>query len=282
MPIVHAIILGITQGLAEFLPISSSGHLELVPWLFGWDDFEGDTDLENAFDVALHVGTLVGAVAYLWTDVVKYTAAGLGAAFKRREWDTDARIAWFLLASAVPAGVTGVLLEDALLDLGENVTMIAVLLIVFGILLLLADRLPAARGEVAGREVQEFTLRDALMMGAGQACALLPGVSRSGVTITVGRALRFDRNSTARIAFLMSLPLIAGAGVFRGVSVVSDGFPSELAGGFIAGMISAAITGWVAVWGTLKFVRSRTFTPFVIYRIAAGLFVLTLIATNVR
>ena len=281
MPIFHAIVLGITQGLAEFLPISSSGHLELVPWLFGWDDFDGDAALENAFDVALHVGTLVGALAYLWSDVVNYTVAGLGAATKRREWDQDARIAWFLLASAVPAAIAGVLLEDLLLDLGENVGMIAVLLIVFGLLLLVADRLPAARDE-AGRPVEEFGIRDALLMGAGQACALLPGVSRSGVTITVGRALHFDRNSTARIAFLMSLPLIAGAGVYRGLSVMRDGFPSELAGGFVAGMLAAAVTGWVAVWGTLKFVRSRTFTPFVVYRIAAGLFVLSLLVTNVR
>lgn len=282
MPILHAILLGITQGLAEFLPISSSGHLELVPWLFGWDDFGGDTDLENAFDVALHVGTLVGAMAYLWSDVVKYTVAGLGAATRRREWDLDARIAWFLLASAVPAAVAGVLLEDLLLDLAENVTMIAVLLIVFGVLLLVADRLPTARGDHRGRDMTDFGLRDALKMGAGQACALLPGVSRSGVTITVGRALHFDRNATARIAFLMSLPLIAGAGVYRGLSVVSDGFPSELAGGFIAGMIAAAVTGWFAVWGTLRFVRSRTFAPFVVYRVAMGLFVLTLLATNVR
>ena len=154
--------------------------------------------------------------------------------------------------------------------------------VIVGLLLLFADRLPTARGEVEGRDVEEFGLRDALLMGAGQACALLPGVSRSGVTITVGRTLSFDRNATARIAFLMSLPLIAGAGVYRGISVVSDGFPSEMAGGFIAGMISAAVTGWFAVWGTLRFVRSRSFAPFVVYRVALGLLVLGLIATNVR
>ena len=282
MSIFHAIVLGITQGLSEFLPISSSGHLELVPWLFGWDDFGGDTALENAFDVALHVGTLVGVLAYLWSDVVKYTVAGLGAATKRRPWDVDARIAWYLLASAVPAAIAGVLLEDLLLDLGENVTMIAVLLIVFGILLLVADRLPTARGDLEGRPVESFGVRDVMVIGFGQSCALLPGVSRSGVTITLGRALHFDRNSAARIAFLMSLPLIAGAGVFRGITVAKDGFPSELATAFIAGMAAATVTGWFAVWGTLKFVRSGSFTPFVIYRVAMGLFVLGLIATNVR
>ena len=282
MPIIHAIVLGIAQGLAEFLPISSSGHLELIPWLFGWDDFGGDASLENAFDVALHVGTLVGAVAYLWGDVVKYTAAGLGAATGRREWDGDARIAWLLLLSAVPAAIAGVLLESVIIDLAENVTMIAILLVVFGILLLMADRLPPRKGQLEGRDTEGFTVRDALLMGAGQACALLPGVSRSGVTITVGRALRFDRNSTARIAFLMSLPLIAGAGVYRGMDLASDGLPGELAGGFIAGMVAAAITGWFAVWGMLKFVRSRTFSPFVVYRVLLGVGVLLLLATNVR
>ncbi|MGY9074454.1 MAG: undecaprenyl-diphosphate phosphatase [Acidimicrobiales bacterium] len=286
MPIFHAIVLGIAQGLAEFLPISSSGHLELIPWMFGWDDFGGDQDLENTFDVALHVGTLVGAVAYLWSDIVKYTAAGLGSAFRKRPWDNDARIAWFLLVSAVPAAVVGVLLEDLLLDLGENTALIAILLIVFGLLLLFADRLPTARGgpdaESLGRGVDSFTLSDAMKMGVAQACALLPGVSRSGVTITVGRALRFDRNATARIAFLMSLPLIAGAGAYRGLGIVSTGFPVGMASGFAAGMTAAAITGWFAVWGTLKFVRSRTFAPFVAYRVALGVFVLCLLATNVR
>lgn len=282
MPIIHAIVLGIAQGLAEFLPISSSGHLELIPWLFGWDDFGGDASLENAFDVALHVGTLVGAVAYLWGDVVRYTTAGLGAAAGRREWDSDARIAWLLLLSAVPAAIAGVLLESVIIDLAENVTMIAIWLIVFGILLLMADRLPPSQGQLEGRDAKAFTVRDALLMGAGQACALLPGVSRSGVTITVGRALRFDRNATARIAFLMSLPLIAGAGAYRGIDVVSDGFPGELAGGFMAGMVAAAITGWFAVWGMLKFVRSRTFSPFVVYRVLLGAGVLLLLATNVR
>jgi undecaprenyl-diphosphatase len=282
MPIIHAIVLGVTQGLAEFLPISSSGHLELVPWLFGWDDFGGDAGLENAFDVALHVGTLVGALAYLWSDVTKYTVAGIGALARCRPWDVDARVAWFLVASAVPAAVTGVVLESVILDLAENVGMIAVLLVVFGVLLLAADRMPATRGQPEGAGLGDFGLRDALLMGAGQACALLPGVSRSGVTITVGRALHFDRNTTARIAFLMSLPLIAGAGVYRGLDVVRDGLPSELAGGFIAGMIAAAVTGWLAVWGTLRFVRARTFTPFVVYRVFAGVAVLGLLATGVR
>ncbi len=279
MSLVHALVLGITQGLAEFLPISSSGHLELIPWLLGWDDFAGDARLENAFDVALHVGTLVGALAYLWSDVVRYTRAGLGALMGRHEWSADARIAWMLLVSAFPAATVGVLLEGYLLDLAENIVLIAGLLIVFGLLLFWADRRPAGR---SGRAVDAFSWRDAALMGAGQACALLPGVSRSGVTMTVGRALHFDRTAAARLAFLMSLPLIGGAGIYRGLTVASDGFPVEMLGGFLVGMAAATLTGWCAVWATLRFLRSRTSAPFVAYRLVVGFGILTLVMTGVR
>lgn len=279
MSLVHALVLGITQGLTEFLPVSSSGHLEIVPWLLGWDDFGGDTRLENAFDVALHVGTLVGALAFLRADVGRYSRAGIGALVGRHEWDGDAMIGWMLLASAVPAAAVGVLLESQLLDLAENIVLIAGLLIAFGLLLLWADRRPAAR---SGRGVEVFSWRDAALMGAGQACALLPGVSRSGVTMTVGRALRFDRSASARLAFLMSLPLIGGAGLYRGLSLASDGFPMELMGSFLVGMASAAVTGWCAVWATLRFLRSHTYTPFVVYRVVLGLGIGALVLTGLR
>lgn len=276
MPLLHALVLGIVQGLAEFLPISSSGHLELVPWLFGWDDFAGDEELENAFDVALHLGTTIGAVAYLWSDVRRYTVAGFSPLWTREPLGRDGKIAWFLVASAVPAAITGVLLEDALLGASDEIWLIAVLLIVFGLILLWADRLPGERVQ------DEFTIRDALLMGAGQAMALLPGVSRSGSTLTVGRVLGFDRTSGARLAFLMALPVIFGAGIYRGLDVVSTGIPDELVGGFIVGFIASAVTGWIAVWGTLKFVRTRSFAPFVGYRVVVGLAVLGLLATNFR
>jgi undecaprenyl-diphosphatase len=265
----HALVLGIVQGLAEFLPISSSGHLELVRWATGWDDFDDET-LEQAFDVAVHLGTLVGAVAYLWRDVVSLTTSGLAPVLRREPLDAVGRRAWFLVASAVPAAITGVLLGDVLAV--DRIWLIAVCLIVFGLVLQWADNLPATREETS------FGLRDALLMGAGQALALQPGVSRSGATISVARVLGFDRTSAARLAFLMSLPVIAGAGLFRGVSVISDGFPSDLVGAFLVGMGAAALTGWVAVWGTLKLVRTRTFLPFVIYRVVLGVVVLVALA----
>ena len=277
MSILHAIVLGITQGLSEFLPISSSGHLEIVPWLFGWDDFGDDEGLEQAFDVALHIGTLAGAAAYLWRDIVRYTAAGLGRPLRRQPLGTDGRIAWFLVISAVPAAITGILLEDLIFDLSDRIALIAVMLIAFGLLLLWADRLPG------GRSVPEFTLRDALFMGTGQALALQPGVSRSGVTLTVSRYLGFERDSAARLAFLMSLPVIGGAGLYRAVSVAADGgIPGSMVGGFVAGMVASALTGWLAVWGMLRFVRRRTFEPFVVYRVVLGVALIILVVAGFR
>jgi undecaprenyl-diphosphatase len=269
MEILHAIVLGIVQGLSEFLPISSSGHLELTRWLFGWDDLSAD--LETSFDVAVHLGTLLGAIAYLRKDIVKYLLAGF-APLRREPLGTDGRIAWFLVASAVPAGITGVLLKDQIADL-DSIAMIAVMLIVFGLLLFVADRLPERRS------LDEFTLRDALLMGVGQALALQPGVSRSGATLTVSRFVGFERDAAARLVFLMSLPIIAGAGVF---SLADADIPSDFWPPFLWGMAASAITGWVAVWGTLRLVRSRTFQPFVIYRIVAGVAVLLILATNWR
>jgi undecaprenyl-diphosphatase len=267
--ILHAIVLGVVQGLSEFLPISSSGHLELTRWLFGWDDLT--PEIETAFDVAVHLGTLLGAIAYLRKDVLKYLLAGF-APLRGRELGTDGRIAWFLVASAVPAGITGVLLKDQIADL-DSIAMIAVMLIVFGLLLLLADRLPERRA------LDDFTLRDALLMGVGQALALQPGVSRSGATLTVSRFVGFERDAAARLVFLMSLPIIAGAGVF---ALADADIPSDFWPPFLWGMAASAITGWVAVWGTLRLVRSRTFRPFVIYRVGAGVAVLAILATNWR
>ena len=267
MPILHAIVLGIVQGLSEFLPISSSGHLELTRWAFGWDSLP--EDLETSFDVAVHMGTLFGAIAYLRRDVWRYLIAGF-APIRGGELGTDGRIAWFLVASAVPAGITGVVLKDQIADL-DRIWMIAAMLIVFGLLLLVADRLPERR------ELTEFRLRDALAMGVGQALALQPGVSRSGATLTVSRFLGFERDAAARLVFLMSLPIIAGAGVF---SLADASIPSDFWPPFLWGMASSAVTGWVAVWGTLRLVRSRTFTPFVIYRVLLGVVVLAALAVG--
>jgi undecaprenyl-diphosphatase len=272
VPILHAIILGIVQGLTEFLPISSSGHLILVPWLFGWDDFAGNPGLDKTFDVALHIGTLVGAVAYFRHDLVR-----LGAAAFRQPRSPDGRLAWLLLASTVPAAITGALLADFIEEETGAVWLIGIMLIVFGLILYWADRLPG------DRPIGEYRLKDALTMGVGQALALQPGVSRSGVTITVGRMRRFNRDAAARISFLMSLPIIAGAIVFSGVDVLGEGgIPQDFVAPFLWGIVASGVSGWFAVWATLKIVRTHSFTPFVIYRVVLGVLVLVLAATPWR
>lgn len=270
MPILHAIVLGITQGLSEFLPISSSGHLRLVPWLFGWDDFAGQASLEKTFDVALHLGTLIGAVAYFWGDIVRYARAGL-----RRDaaHTPDGRLAWLLVLSAVPAGITGGLFADVIERRTGSIWLIATMLIVFGLVLGWADRRPGSR------ELGEVRLRDALVMGVGQAMALQPGVSRSGVTMTAGRLVGLGRDGAARFAFLMSLPIIAGALVFKATDVVGGpGIPDGFHAPFVWGIVASGITGWFAVWATLRLIRTRSFGPFVLYRVAVGLGVLALYA----
>lgn len=293
MSLLHALVLGITQGLAEFLPISSSGHLRLVPWLFGWDDFAGRPDLELAFDVSLHIGTLAGAIAYFRNDLARLVRGGRALVQARRRGALvgaggtgdgtpldpldDGRLAWLLLASAVPAAVTGALLSDAVADLGEAEWTIGVLLVVFGLVLLWADRLGGTK------DAGDFGLRQAAVMGAAQALALAPGVSRSGATITAGRWLGFSRDAAARLSFLMSLPITGGAVFYEAVGLLREGgLPEGFGGALAIGIAASAVTGWFAVWGTLHLVRSRTFRPFVVYRVVVGVGVILLAASGLR
>ncbi len=270
MPILHAIVLGVVQGLSEFLPISSSGHLVLVRWLLGWNELSGEA--ATAFDVAVHVGTLIGAAAYLRRDIATYAAAALAPVLGRGPLGPDGRIGWSLVVSAVPAGVVGVVAGDALRGSG-GVVSVAVALIVFGLLLGASDRLAQRRG------TQDFGIGHALVMGAGQALALQPGVSRSGVTMTFARALGYDREAAVRLAFLMSLPVIAGAGVYGlfGLSVGSSLWPA-----LVWGAAASMVTGWVAVWGTTQIVARVGLRPFVLYRVMAGCAVLALAAISWR
>ena len=277
MPILHAIVLGIVQGLSEFLPISSSGHLAIVPWLFGWDDFGDNDSLAKAFDVALHIGTLAGAIAYFWGDLVGFVREGLRMLVPRhrRAAPPQGVLAWLLVVSAVPAAITGAALDSTIEELDDVYWLIGVMLIVGGILLLAADRLGGQRTS------EGFRLRDALLMGLGQAAALQPGVSRSGVTITVARALKFDRVAAARLSFLMSLPIIAGAGVYKFIDVMGEGgIPSDFVPAFAVGLLTSALTGYAAVWATIRYVQTRTFAPFVAYRFVVGAAVIGLAAAG--
>jgi undecaprenyl-diphosphatase len=278
VPTLHAIVLGIVQGLSEFIPISSSGHLRLVPWLMNWNDFEGRESFERVFDVALHLGTLGGAVAYFRKDLWRLAKGALAVVRRRAEGDEaqNGRLAWFLLASTIPAALIGAALSDPLDDVAQHEWLIGVLLVVFGLVLLGADRIGGHRGP------GELRLRDALILGTAQAAALVPGVSRSGATITAARFQAFDRDSAARISFLMSLPIIAGALVWEGRHLVADGMPPGFGAAFAWGIVSSAVTGYLAVWGTLRLVRTRSFAPFVVYRVLAGVAVVAIAASSFR
>jgi undecaprenyl-diphosphatase len=277
MPILHAIVLGIVQGLTEFLPISSSGHLILVPELFGWEELTRDAELNKTFDVALHVGTFVGVAWYFRHDLGRYIGAAWRSLLGRAVRTVDERMAWLLLLSAMPAAVVGALLSSFIDDhLGQPV-LIGVMMIVFALVLQWADR---AR---ESRPASGFNSHDALLMGTAQALALQPGVSRSGATISMARYLHFDRVAATRLSFLMSLPIIAGAGLFEGLQVAADGgIDRELVPPFVWGMLAAGVSGFLAVAGLLRLLRTWSFTPLVVYRVLAGTAVIVVFATGWR
>ena len=280
MPLLHAILLGLTQGLSEFLPISSSGHLLLVPWLFGWDDFtgQGGKDLEKAFDVALHIGTVVALLTYFRRDLKPLARAGLRSACRRRAETKDERLFWLLLLSAVPGAVTGALFDGVITEYLGAEWLIGLMLVVFGIVLLLADRLPATR------PASGFTTRDAVLMGVAQAVALQPGVSRSGATMSMARWLRFHRDATARLSFLISVPITGGAVAYKvgKLFLVEGGIPQGFGAAFAVGIVTSGLSGFVAVAFLIKLLRTRTFAPFVAYRVVAGLAVVALAASTLR
>lgn len=276
MSVWEAILLGIVQGLTEFLPISSSGHLILVPWLQDYTFLQENDEFNKTFDVALHAGTLVAVIAYFRVDLWNM-ATGVLRSLRTRAIETeDERLGWALVVGTIPAVIVGGLGESFIDDkLGEP-WMIGILLIVFGLLLGWADRLPERR------KLESVSITDGLKLGVAQAMALAPGVSRSGVTITAGRILGLDRDSAARFAFLLLVPAVAGATVLKGYGAISDGLPDDVAGPMVAGTIAAGISSYAAIAWMLRYVRTHSYDVFVVYRVAVGIGVLLLIATGVR
>ncbi|MDQ3898089.1 MAG: undecaprenyl-diphosphate phosphatase [Actinomycetota bacterium] len=279
IPVLHAIVLGVTQGLSEFLPISSSGHLILVPWLFGWKELTGkaNADLNKTFDVALHMGTFLGAVAYFRRDLGRLVVAGVQSIARRAVRTPEERLAWLLLLSSIPGAIVGATLEDVIDEQLGRIWLIALMLIVFGVVLAVVDE--RSRGD---KPEEGYGRREALVMGVAQAAALSPGVSRSGITITAGRALGFERDAAARLSFLMAIPITGGAALFKGAKLLGDGLPPGTAAAFFWGIVASGITGLAAVWLVLRVVRTRSFLPFVVYRVAAGLAVLVVLASPLR
>jgi undecaprenyl-diphosphatase len=273
----QAIVLGITQGLTEFAPVSSSGHLILVPWLFNWSILQ-DAQLNKTFDVALHMGTLVGAVAYLWSDVVRYTKGFFRSIAHREIRTLDERLAWFLVIGTIPGALAGAAFEGVIEDKLGQPLLIATMLAVGGVALYLVDRVCRA-----DREIPDLTIRDPVVIGLAQAIALQPGVSRSGITITAARVMRMTRESAARFSFLLALPVIAGAGLFKGADVVkSGGLPPGFAAPFFWGFVAAAVSGYLVIWWLLAYLRRRSFALFMWYRLAVAALVFALVAAGIR
>ena len=273
----QALVLGIVQGLTELLPISSSGHLILVPWGADWTYLEQNDRFNQTFDVALHLGTLVAVGAYFWTDVVRLIRAFVHSVGRRKIATSDERIAWFVLVATIPAGVAGLLGENAIADnLGEP-WQIAILLACGAALLWWADRFRQ------DRRMGDLGLGHAVVMGLAQALALAPGVSRSGITITAGRFMRLDRDSAARFSFLLLLPTVLGAVVLKGVGDVLLGdLPDGWQGPFLVGTLAALGSGILAIDWLLGYVRRHTYDVFVVYRLVAAAIVVLLILSGVR
>jgi len=260
----QALLLGIIQGLSEFLPISSSAHLTLTPWILGWDD------PGLAFDVALHLGTAVAVAGFFWREWMTLGGAFLSAAKRRRvETESERRMTWIVVAT-IPGAVGGLLLQKYADTVFRAPALIATMLIVMGAVLWLVDR-----GAPQERVLPAMGWRDALLIGLSQVLALIPGVSRSGSTMTAGRGLRFDRESAAVFSFLMSLPIIAGAVLHEGPHALRENVSNMP---LIIGVLASAISGWLAIGVLLRYLSRHSYGVFALYRLVVGAGVLALVA----
>lgn len=248
MALFHAVILGIVQGLGEFLPISSSAHLILVPWVFGWPESG------LAFDVALHMGTLLAVTIYFWRDLITLAREGL----TRGTRTPMGRVAWGIVLGTLPGAAAGFVLEDRMADV-RHPALIAALLALMGVVLYVADRRGRKERELAGVRVV-----DVVWMGVGQAAALIPGVSRAGATITAGLLRGLDRETSARISFLLGWPIILGAGILA----LRHLDRASLTPAFFAGVAASAVTGYAVIAFLLDYLRRGTFLVFAGYRVA--------------
>ena len=262
--IFEAVVLGVVQGLAEFLPISSSGHLILVPWLLGWPE-HGLT-----FDLALHLGTSVALLGYFWRDWLGLgTAVLTGLVNAKARASDEWRLAWLIVIGCIPAAVVGVLFEDAIEAMLRQPALIALLLMAFGLVLLMAEKVGAK-----SRALREVTLADALVIGFAQILALAPGVSRSGITMTAGLFQGLDRGAAARFSFLLSAPITVAAALFKlRVLLVQPLSGSDVAA-FLVGIVTAGVVGALAIGFLLRYLQRQPVNVFVWYRLAMGAFVL--------
>lgn len=263
MELISAAILGIIQGLTEFLPISSSAHLILVPWFIGWEA-QG-----IAFDVSLHVGTAISVLAFFWKDWIRLARETINGLKEGRPLgNSDRKLAWFLVVATIPAAIAGLLFEDSIENRWRSPLVTVFTLVVFAILLYIADK----KGK-KNRSIRSFKWADSIWIGLSQAVALIPGVSRSGITMTTALLRNCDRTSAARFSFLLSTPVIVGAGLLEGFKLIRsmlnpvEGMVEEQWTVLLTGVVFAAVTGFLCIRYFLRYIRKGSFTPFVLYRI---------------
>lgn len=262
LTILQAVILGLAQGLGEFLPISSSAHLVLIPWFFGWED-PGLT-----FDVALHLGTLVAVIIYFWKDWWHLIIKGFSDARS-----VEGRLFWYLVAASVPGAIGGYLLEKKAETVFRSPTLIAIMLILMGIFLYWADRRSTKK-----IEMNNITFGTSLLIGISQVLAIIPGVSRSGITMTTGLLMGVTRTGAARFSFLLSTPIIFGAAMVKLPGVISNS--SGITVSFMIGTVVSCIAGIVSIGFLLRYVQTKNFLPFAWYRFILG--ALVIVMTRVR
>ncbi len=275
MTLGHAVALGILQGLGEFLPISSSGHLILAPWLLGW------ADSGLSFDVALHLGTLAAVAAAFWRDWLRMILAFLKALPDGRVFeDREARLLVYLAVASVPGALAGLLLDAWAETTFRAPAVVALMMTLMGVVLWTADRrVGQASQSREGSEGRDVTLGEALLIGLAQALAIVPGTSRSGATISAALLLGQKRDAAARFSFLLALPITAGAALVKVPHLLRAG--SET-GPVMAGMLAAAVAGFLAIRLLLGYVRTRNYVPFAFYRFAVSLLVLAVLFWRLR
>lgn len=268
--LLKAVVLGLIQGLTEFLPISSSAHLRIFPELFGWGDPGA------AFTAVIQIGTELAVLIYFRHDIWRIANAWVKSLFKPEYRGTfDSRMGWFIIVGSLPIVVLGVLLKDIIERDFRNLWIIGTTLIVMGLILGIADRVSRS-----DKLIRQLTLRHAALMGAAQALALIPGVSRSGATISMGRFLGFEREAATRFAFLLAIPAVVGAGLFE-LKEIPHGENSYGWGPTLVATVVSFVVGYAAIAWLLRYVSTRSYTPFVIYRVVLGTATLLLLWAGV-
>ncbi|CAB4340491.1 unannotated protein [freshwater metagenome] len=273
MSTLEAIVLGIVQGLTEFLPISSTGHILYVPALAGWPDPGA------AFSAVIQLGTMAAVLVYfrkdLWRMAVAFVKSFGGEHTLWRSSDTDARLGWYILLGTIPIAIVGIVFSDQIENNVRTLSLVAIVMILFSFVLMAAD-LKGAQN----RDVKELTLRDGIIIGLFQALALIPGVSRSGSTISGGLFLGLNRESATRYSFLLSVPAVVLSGVFELRKIGDSTGASVGVWPTVVATVLAFISGYLAIAFLLRFVRTHNFSVFVIYRVAVGVLMLVLLATG--